>query len=166
MRTTLLGAVSLLGALSPLALTACSKPAETTVAPAPGVPAAATPAAPAAATASTPGMDAAAMAAVAASDAGPLALTPDNHMFHVLQGTKEEKVVLPATGGVWTPDKPSSDLYSLADSTKTKLADGTEVVVFRFLMQKPGNATVVFTRPASSAADKAGETRTVMFMIH
>jgi UDP-N-acetylglucosamine 2-epimerase len=111
-----------------------------------------------------PGMDTASMAASAAADAGPLTLTPDNHMFHVLQGTKEVKVVLPATGA-WTPDKPSSDLYSLADSTKAKLADGTDVEVFRFLMQKSGNATIVFTKSAGPA-DKAAETRTIMFMIH
>ena len=43
-----------------------------------------------------PGMDMSQMAASAAKDAGPMQLTPDNHMFHVLQGTKEEKVVLPA----------------------------------------------------------------------
>lgn len=109
-------------------------------------------------------MDAAAMAASAAGDSGPLQITPDSHMFHVLQGTKEVKVVLPATGA-WTPDKPSSDLYSLADSTKARLADGTDVEVFRFLMQKSGNATIVFTKPAGPA-DKAPETRTVMFMIH
>jgi hypothetical protein len=87
-------------------------------------------------------------------------------MFHVLQGTKEEMVVLPA-GGVWTPDKPSSDNYSLKDSQTAKLADGTDVEVFTFEMLKPSTSTVVFTKRATSnPADKAEDTRTVMFMIH
>ena len=119
MRTILLVGLSL------LALAACSKPADTAAAPAPATPAAAAPAAPADSMASKPGMDPASMAASAAADAGPLSLTPDNHMFHVLQGTKEEKVVLPAAGGPWTPDMPSSDLYTLADSTKARLAAPT-----------------------------------------
>ena len=152
---------AIIAAVSILALTACSKPAD--LAPAPKTATSAPPAPAGVAIASPPGMDAAAMAASAAADAGPMAITPDNYMFHVLQGTKEAKVILPASGGVWTPDKPSSDLYRLADTTKAKLADGTEVVVYRFIMQKPGNATVAFTRPA---ANKARETRTVMFMIH
>ena len=154
-----------LAALAVLALSACSKPAETAAATAPASPPAGASPVPAAdSMAKMPGMDAAAMAGAAAADAGPLQITPDNHMFHVLQGVKEVKVVLPATGA-WAPDKPSSDLYSLADSTKATLADGSAVEVFRFMMQKSGNATIVFTKPAGPA-DKAAETRTVMFMIH
>jgi len=168
---------ALIAAVSFLALAACNKPADTTAAApaAPTTPAAApdaapvTPAAaPSASADASHATDPAAMAAVAAADSGPLQLTPDNHMFHVLQGIKEEKVVLPAgKGGVWTPDKPSSDSYSLKDSQKAKLADGTDVVVFTFLMQKPSTSTVVFTKHATSnPGDKADDTRTVMFMIH
>jgi hypothetical protein len=162
----------LLAAASALTLAACNKPTEAPATPAPAAPEAAAPmaAAPAADAghdmSNMPGMDANAMAASAAGDAGPLQLTPDNHMFHVLPGTKEEKVVLPASG-VWTPDKPSTDDYSLKDSANAKLADGTDVVVFTFLMQKPSTTTVVFTKRATSnPADKAEDTRTVMFMIH
>lgn len=153
-------------AASALALASCNKPADTAAPAAPATPAAAPMAAAPHDMSHGSDMDASAMMAAAAVDAGPLAITPDNHTFHVLQGTKEEKVVLPADG-VWTPDKPSSDLYSLADSTSAKLADGTEVTVFRFLMQKPGNATVVFQKRATTnPADEVKETRTVMFMIH
>jgi hypothetical protein len=159
-----------IAAVSVLALAACNKAADTAAAPAaPAAPDAA-PAAPmASAMASgdaSHAMDAASMAAAAEADAGPLQLTPDNHMFHVMQGTKEEKVVLPA-GGVWTPDKPSTDNYSFKDSQKAKLADGADVEVFTFEMLKPSTSTVVFTKTATGKpSDKAEDTRTVMFMIH
>jgi hypothetical protein len=159
----------LLAAVSALGLAACNKPADT-AAPASAVPAASPPASPPAdQAASVPhAMDTASMAASAAADAGPLQVTPDNHMFHVLQGIKEEKVVLPVgTGDVWTPDKPTSDLYTLKDSQPAKLADGTDVMVYTFSMLKPGNATVVFTKHASgNPTGDPSDTRTVMFMIH
>ena len=157
--------ILILAAASALAIAACSKPADTA---ATGENSIAPPAADAAG--AMAGHDMANMpadSAMPAADDAALTETPDNFMFHVLQGTKIEKVVLPAAdGATWTPDKPNSDLYTLQDTTTTKLADGTDAQVFTFEMLKPGNATLVFSKHAADKPDAAEASRTVNFMIH
>jgi len=161
MRIVLLAAAS-------LAAFACSKTSDTASTPASSTPAMADGAqSNAGAAAATPTPTApSAMANMPAADAkpadAPLAETPDKFTFHVLPGTKEEKVVLPAKGGAsWTPDKPSSEFYTLKDTSPAKLADGSDVQVFTFAMLKSGNAAVTFTKSGG-----AKDARTVNFMIH
>jgi hypothetical protein len=149
---------TLLAGVCALALTACSKPAETATEAAPAADAMA-------------GHDMANMPAdMAASDTADdanTAETPEGFTFHTYPN-KLESVHLPITEGqVWTAKASDDALVAVESAADEAMPDGSKHHVVKVATKASGNGVVTFEqRPAGDAAAAPTATRNVNFMIH